>query len=86
MTGQVMNESEWFAAVYLAHAMLELHAYPEFHITKKDLNAGAMQMLKGLIDKHDGGKPELSKKTREIISLIQAHAVSEVARTGGGRH
>jgi hypothetical protein len=80
------NEQEWFSAVYLAHAMLELEAYPEFHISKQDLKIGALELLKGLIDRHEGTFPVLSQKTKEILTLIDAFAVVQTARTGGGRH
>ena len=80
------NEREWFSAVYLAHAMLELEAYPEFQISKHDLKIGALELLKGLIDKHEGTSPALSQKTREILTLIDAFAVVQTAQTGGGRH
>lgn len=81
-----IGDSEWFSAVYLAHSMLELDAYPAFDISKEDLKIGAMQLLRGLIDKHDGLQPSLSQKTKEIIALINAHAVSDIAKNGGGRH
>ena len=80
------NKQEWFSAVYLAHILLELEAYPEFHISEHDLKIGAFELLKGLIDRHDGKSPVLSQKTREIITLINANAVIQTAQTGGGRH
>jgi len=79
-----MNENEWFAAVFLARHLLELSPYEQFEITLSDLKKGAIELLDGLIARHDGGEPRLSEKTREIISLIQSYASIEIAKNGGG--
>jgi hypothetical protein len=79
-----INPTEWFSAVFLANAMLELPDYPDFNITENDLKNGAMDMLRGLIARHDGMQPKLSDKTKEIIALIQTCAATEIAKNGGG--
>jgi len=78
------NQKEWFSAVYLAKALLELPSRPDFDISDDDLKAAAHDYLSGLIARHDGGIPTLSEKTRQITALIQAGAMIEVLKNGGG--